>query len=199
MNTAALGFRTHSGWAVLVVVSGARTAPAVIERRRVQLADSQVAETFQPYHAAQAMGIQKAQAYLDECAQHTLRLADTEIGRVLDRLAANGYRPAGAGLLLASGKPLGSVESILASHALIHAAEGEFFRNAIRRAIESRGLPVMGVRERELFAEAAACIGLPKEGLDRHIAAMGKSVGSPWRQDEKYAAVAAWLALARSC
>jgi hypothetical protein len=50
-------------------------------------------------------------------------------------------------------------------------------------------LPLTVVKERELFTRAS-------ERIERHVAAMGKGIGPPWRQDEKFAAVAAWLALA---
>jgi len=43
-------------------------------------------------------------------------------------LRGKGYRPVGSALLLASGRPLPKLETILASHALIHTADGEHFR-----------------------------------------------------------------------
>jgi hypothetical protein len=51
------------------------------------------------------------------------------------------------------------------------------------------------MKERELFTRAAARLRLPASRIEEHVAAMGKSIGPPWRQDEKFAAVAAWLAL----
>ena len=81
------------------------------------------------------------------------------------------------------------LEKILASHPLLHTAEGELFRDALRAACRECGLPLTVVKERELFTRAS-------ERIERHVAAMGKGIGPPWRQDEKFAAVAAWLALA---
>ena len=43
MTHAALGLRAHSGWAALVAVAGTRGAPAVIDRRRIELADPTIA------------------------------------------------------------------------------------------------------------------------------------------------------------
>jgi hypothetical protein len=90
---------------------------------------------------------------------------------------------------------LPELESILASHALIHTAEGELFRDALRAASRGCGLPLTTIKERELFQQAAADLHLPAERIERHVAAMGKGIGPPWRQDQKFAAVAAWLAL----
>jgi hypothetical protein len=51
------------------------------------------------------------------------------------------------------------------------------------------------VKERELLARAAADLGLSAARIEDRVAGMGKGIGPPWRQDQKFAAVAAWLAL----
>jgi hypothetical protein len=98
----------------------------------------------------------------------------------------NGCEIACAAVLLASGRPLPSLPNILASHALIHTAEGEFFRQIVRQACERLGIRVTGIRERDL----AECSALQVE-----IAKLGKIVGPPWTQDQKTAALAAMLVL----
>jgi len=85
---------------------------------------------------------------------------------------------------------------ILASHALIHAAEGEFFRSAVLQACSDNRLPVAGVKEKELLIRCWDELDIPRKDLEDHLAHMGRSIGSPWRQDEKFATLAAWLALA---
>jgi hypothetical protein len=117
---------------------------------------------------------------------------------MVEDLEQLGHRVAGCGLLLASGRPLPPLEKILASHPLLHTAEGELFREALRVASAACGLPLVEVRERELFTRAITELGATHEQIQRHLAAMGKSVGPPWRQDEKFAAVAAWLAISRA-
>jgi hypothetical protein len=54
---------------------------------------------------------------------------------------------------------------------------------------------VLEVRERELLARCASDLGLPADKLTRRLAEMGRALGPPWRQDEKFATLAAWLAL----
>ena len=100
------------------------------------------------------------------------------------------------GLLLASGRQLPALANILASHPLIHTAEGELFRDALRMASRECGMALAEVKERELLARAAADLGLPAAAIEQRLSAMGKVIGPPWRQDEKYAAMVAWLALA---
>ena len=87
------------------------------------------------------------------------------------------------------------LERILTSHPLLHTAEGELFRDALRSASRECGLPLTTVKERELLTRAIAELRLPAGALERHLAAMGKGIGPPWRQDQKFASVAAWLAL----
>ena len=104
----------------------------------------------------------------------------------------------GAGILLASGRPLPGLAATLASHALIHTAEGELFREALAQASESAGLTVLGVREREAYERGAAALRLASDKLRLRLSEMGRAVGAPWTQDEKLAALAAWLVLAEA-
>lgn len=193
---AGLGFRVHSGWAAVVAVAGPAKSPSVVLRRTLILADPGLAGSKQPFHAAEGLALQKAEKLIQRCADSTQTLAEHALRSVLADLRETGYRPAGACILLSSGRPLGSLESILASHAMIHTAEGEFFREALRRACKKSGVPVSGIRERELLDHAAEKLRLPAGELQRHTAKMGESLGPPWRQDEKLAALAAWLVLA---
>jgi len=106
------------------------------------------------------------------------------------------YKVRGCALLLASGRKLPEFEKILASHALIHTADGELFREAIRHCCARAKLPLTAIKERELLAAASKRLNKRPEFLNRQVAALGKSLGPPWTQDEKLATLAAWLTLA---
>jgi hypothetical protein len=112
---------------------------------------------------------------------------------MLDGVTARKYRVLGCAMLLASGRALPSLQKILASHALIHTAEGEFFRNVVREACEHFRIPVVGIRERELDERANTTFGNRAPSVRQHISELGKTVGSPWTQDEKTAALAALI------
>ena len=109
---------------------------------------------------------------------------------MLDAVSATQHRVVGCGMLLASGRALPALPNILASHALVHAAEGEFFRKVVREACESCHIPVIGIRERELNKQADAIFGKGAARMRQHISELGKSIGSPWTQDEKIATLA---------
>jgi hypothetical protein len=98
------------------------------------------------------------------------------------------YRIIGASVLLAAGRELPALPRILASHALIHTAEGEFFRDAFRRACAKLDVPLYAVRERELAVVAPAA-------WQQRISEVGKEIGPPWTQDQKLAALGACLVL----
>jgi hypothetical protein len=184
---AAIGFRAHSGWAAAVAIAGPADAPSVIARRRVEMVDRGAAGGKQPYHAAVGLGIREAQQIVTASAARAASLAAAALRGIVEDLRKLGHEVAGCGLLLASGRPLPALASILASHALIHTAEGELFREALRAASRACGLPLVEVKERELLTRA--------KPLEPHLAAMGRAIGPPWRQDQKYATMAAWLAL----
>ncbi len=107
-----------------------------------------------------------------------------------------GYELKRCGLLLASGKPLPDLPQILASHALIHTADGELFREGLLHASERCGLETFTVTESELFERASHSLQLKADELGHRLLHLGAAVGSPWTQDEKLAALVAWLSLA---
>jgi hypothetical protein len=92
-------------------------------------------------------------------------------------------------------RPLPSLRAILASHALMHAAEREFYREVVRDAGMRRGIATEMVREKDLPRLSEQLPGT-EAGRRDILNAFGKQVGSPWRQDEKFAATAAWFGLA---
>jgi hypothetical protein len=169
----------------------------VIDRRRIVLADPAIEGSKQPYHEAEGRKPKEAERIVTRCIDSSRRLALEALAAVRDELRGRDHEVAGCGLLLASGRPLpGDLHAILASHALIHAAEGEMFRDVLVRAGEHLSLEVTGVRERELLALAAEATGLETPELQRRAGEMGRALGPPWRQDEKLATLAAWMVLA---
>ena len=193
---AALGFRAHSGWAALVVIAGSPRAPAVIDRRRIELVDPRTPGGKQPYHAAERLELKKAEELVGRCTDDARRLARQALRAVMDDLREKDHDLVGCGILLGSGRPATTLAATLASHALIHTAEGELFRDVLTHASERCGLAVLGVRERELFARGAAELRVPVEELQRRVTEMGRPLGPPWTQDEKHATLVGWLALA---
>jgi len=142
------------------------------------------------------MDLADAKKYIAQCQRATHRLAREAIQAAIAGLRDRRFEVATCGMILGSGRPLPKLDAILASHALIHTAEGEFFRNALVEAAEHCGLTIAGVKERELLDRAAAQFRRPADEIARRIAEIGKTIGPPWTQDQKYAALVALIALA---
>jgi hypothetical protein len=197
LRRAAIGCRAHSGWAALVAVAGTVKSPEVVARRRIEIADPGIRGSKQPFHAAEPLEFPAAEELLERCAESTRRLAREAVQAAIDGLRDMRCEAACCGIILGSGRTLPTLKAVLASHALIHTAEGEFYRKALVEAGEHCGLPVLGVKERELYERAAAQLRLAAGEIERRIAEMGKPLGPPWTQDQKYAALVAWLALSQ--
>src|SRR5690242_9178461 len=123
VRRAAIGFRSHSGWACAILLAGSKRAPAVIDRRRISLCDSSIEGAKQPFHAAETMPLVDARTYIAKCTRATAKLADKALGAILDSARLAGCTVVGCGQTAASGRPLPDLAGILASHSLIHAAE----------------------------------------------------------------------------
>jgi uncharacterized protein YbjT (DUF2867 family) len=197
-EAAALGFRSHSGWTAVVAVSGSPRTPVVLERRRIETADAAIPGSKQPYHAAERLGAEEADALIRRCRESSMLLAKGAVSALVAQLKANGFIVLGAGIVLAAGRALPGLAAILRPHALIHTAEGEFFREVLVCASEHCSLHVTKVKEREVWDRGTTVFSFPALDLQERIGGLGKSLGPPWRQDEKLASMAAWLALAES-
>jgi hypothetical protein len=194
MKRAAVGFRVHSGWAALVALTVEKGAPVVLARRRVHLVDTFDYEFRQPYHTAQKLLPEKARAFVARMRNESQRLALRAIREVAANLRDQGYQLGGCGLLRSSGRPLPKLRQILASHSLIHSADGELFREAILHAAARCGLKSLTVKEREALDSASRKFRTKPSELARRIKELGRPLGAPWSEDEKLATMAAWLA-----
>lgn len=194
MHPASLGFRVHSGWGALVAVSRGSGGWQVLERQRISVIDEKVPGSTQPYHFAREQPLARAKEHLARCAELSFRRARQALGEILQRVSRE-HRVLGAAVLLASGRPLPELEKILASHPLIHTAEGEFFRQAFARACQALHIPVTAIRERELAERAQCAFKKVATRLPEELAAAARPLGPPWGQDQKSAALAAALVL----
>src|ERR1700682_3669886 len=195
---AALGFRAHSGWTALVAVSLEKGVPIVPARQRGHLFETFTYEFRQPFHTAEKMLQGPALEFIERVRDEAKRLAYRAIQGLQSELQKQGIALKSCGLLLASGRPLPALDKILASHALIHTADGELFREALLHASARCGLRDFRVKERELLDRTGRAFRGKPADIMRRVTELGRSLGSPWSQDEKFATMAAWLGLGAS-
>jgi hypothetical protein len=195
---AAIGLRAHSGWAAMVAITGSLNSPSVLDRRIIQLHNPKTIGSKQPYHAAEPFPLKDAEKFVGRCIEETDALAYDGLRGALNDLQKEGHSVVGCGILLGSGRTLPTLEHVLASHALIHTAEGELYRNALIQAAGKCKLAVAAVKQSEAFSRAAEILGHSEDELHGYLSAIGRSLGPPWREDQKHASLAAWIALATS-
>jgi hypothetical protein len=166
----------------------------------MQLCDAAVEGSNQPFHRVGAtfpfqhvepMDFDASEAFIDRCRKSSRDLAD----RALEDISSAHGSLQGCCVLTGPERPLPPLRAILASHGLMHVAERAFFRDAVRDAAARRGIVTGMVNEKDIPALAARLPGTDASRRDA-LNAFGKQVGRPWAQDEKVAAMAAWLGLA---
>ena len=197
-RAAALGCRAHTGWAALVVVAGGVAQPEVIIRSRAELSDPSGRIRRAVYHSARGLE-PAAAAALIEAAE---RIAAQQATAALERMfrEATDERAVVRSCAVTVGARAGGarLESILASHALVHAAEGRLYQGALLQSAEARGLDTIAIPERSIWEQGEAAFGIARDELRQRIDGVGRDVGPPWTEDQKLAALAAWIAVARS-
>jgi hypothetical protein len=167
---AVIGAADHSGWAALVTVGAGPAGPAVIDRRRCELLDPDLPR--QPYHAADGLDAATAEALVERVTRAATAGAAAALRAVRDDVAAG-------------------VEEILASHTLMHAAEGVLYRDALVEAAVELDLAVARHLRGEADVEARAALAVDRAGLDAVLRAWGRDLGPPWRKEHREAAAAA--------
>jgi hypothetical protein len=195
MKQAALGFRAHSGWTALVAVSLDGSSPVVLLRQRPHLVKSFTFEFRQPYHTAERKPFAEARTFISHMQAEARHLAYQSLRSIQKDLQKQGYELNHCALLLTSGRPLPELDQILTSHALIHTADGELFREALLRASERCGVAMFSIKESKLLQMASQALHREPADLSRNLTDLGRPLGPPWSQDEKRAALAAWLSL----
>ncbi len=192
-ETVVLGFRPHTYWTAVVAMAGEPGRPRVVLRRRVDFAEG---DTRLVYHQAAEMDLSAAPAFIEDIRRRVGEVLAPAVEALVASLAAQGHGVRQAVVPRGGGRIPDRLEDIVRSHSMQHAAEGEFYRDAVARACEGAGLETRRVIERELFALAADATGLGEAGVKAHLAVLGAELGPPWSEDQRYAALAAWIALA---
>jgi hypothetical protein len=180
----------------MVAVGGSERTPVVVARHRFELCGEHLPRAV--YHVARDLDLSGAERLVREVETGAREAAEWQLQRVVAELEAGGYRVVGAGVASDARMLPTDILEILASHPLVHTAEGQLFREAIAGAAEQHSLPVTRFVQQDLYEQAAAQIGMSDESLRAQLTGLGRALGPPWQRDQKEAAAAAWLALACS-
>jgi hypothetical protein len=173
-----VGFSTHSGWAVAITCSlGAGGRLAVLDRRRAQLIGAGLPR--QPYHAAEGLSPEEGDAIVSEV---TTAIAESSRA-FLDELAGLSIT---AVAVVGRPREVPDVATVLASHARMHATEGELYRQGLVEAADALGLA----------AHRCDPDALPNPAdFEAEWKAVRAVLGPPWAKDHKLAYLAARASL----
>ena len=192
----AFGMKAHSGWAALVVLGSLNGELQIVDRRRLELVETNDASwAKQPYHAAEELDRDEARVLVKRGIDTARRIAVREMRSAVKRLRGDGYEVEACAVLMGQPMPDWSVDEILAVHFRMHKAEGVLFRDVLARAATTCGLRFVGVPEKQLAEHAERALETSMSRLQKTIASLGKSAGPPWGKDQKDAALAAIIAL----
>jgi hypothetical protein len=173
-------------------MAGPLQSPRVLERRVVELSDPDVPGSRQPYHGARGK-LEEDDAKVATRLKTIQRVAEGSVTELIKEYRDTGCTVRCAGLVVGSQIDPTSIKN---PHIRAHALEGRLFRTVLEDALATCELRCWVVTERDAYPKAATALGRSEEDLRQAVAGMGRSLGGPWRADEKVAALAAWVALA---
>jgi hypothetical protein len=187
----ALGFRVKSGYAIAVALAGPSESPAPLARVVVALSDPKVKGTKQPFHDGFGTA-QEDQTTIARLVGIIERCARESVDALLAEAPLTGRRCRRAGLVVGSVIDPAKVGN---PHIRAHANEGRLFRTVLADALAARQIACDIVVDKTLGAASAKALNRTPAQVTKTLGEFGRALGSPWRADEKAAAVAAWMAL----
>jgi len=192
---AAIAFKAHTGWASAIVVAEADPGIEILAKDRVKMLDGFQAAAV--YHRGHEGGLSADQArpIIESALRDSVARAKESIAGMAAS-AADRCSLDRAVVLAGAGRPLPALDVILRSHPLVHAAEGELYREAVTLACEALGYRVLRVPSKGLGAQAQKALGLTGRAVDAQLASAGAASGRPWAAEQRECALAAWIALA---
>ena len=187
---AVVGIVAKTGLAVAVTLSIVFDEPMLRDRRTLVF-ETDDAKRF-VYHQAQTLAPKDALAFVKQTRTTIARRARTEVDSLLRDAERGGTRIVSVGVVDAA-TPLAvtGLERILASHTLLHAAEGDLYRSVVIDAFARHGLDVEPVPRPDVASRAQRAIGHDTTAL---LTRLGRDAGPPLRKEHKDAALVALAA-----
>ncbi|HEX5908176.1 MAG TPA: hypothetical protein VFY56_14250 [Propionibacteriaceae bacterium] len=121
--------------------------------------------------------------------------SERELRRLVDDLARQGHHVQAVAISIPTSSIPRDLSTVLRSHLLLHAAEGELYIEALADAAHAAGLPMVRYAAKDVAAETAAALDCSPAAVAEIAAKLGHGLGPPWAKDQKQAAMAALLAL----
>jgi hypothetical protein len=195
----AIGSRAQKGGAVMVALALDQGEPRLLFSTFLTTHAEGDRLAFEPYHVAVEMvrdghGIAAAEAAVIEARGRQERLAADGLRTAAVRIAGNA--PVRVALLVnRAGWMTDLLQYSLAWPDHPPVAEGLAVRDALRFACRDAGIEAAELDEKSLAALASERLGLSPAEIDARLRPLGKTAGPPWRKEQKFACLAAWVTL----
>lgn len=183
---AAIGIKTRTGRAVAIALSGPASSPEFICREEIALSDATMPATTQPYHDVMELPWSESQIAVKPAITAIDKIAAASLRKLIASVESRGYEVPCIGVVGPADRKL---ERIGNPHIRAHAAEGVLFRQVVETAAKAND------RQSRAFADPSIELKRPAREVKSVLSALGEIAGSPWRAEEKLAAMAAWVVL----
>jgi hypothetical protein len=150
------------------------------------------------YQSARGLEPAEAATLIEAAERIAAEQAAAAVERTVRDAAREGATVRSCAVVVGASRREVRLESILKSHALAHAAEGRLYEDALLRSAESHGLNTFGFPKQSIWEQGEGTLGVARDELRQLMDDLRPELGPPWAQDQKLAALAAWIALARS-
>lgn len=188
----AIGLRAKTARAIVVVLGGPPDSPSILLKGEISLTDPKLLATAQPYHQVMDLPWDESERAVRKYVTSIERVATRALDELIQKMAKSNHKVAAVGIL---GAPDRDLKRIGNSHIRAHAAEGVLFRRVLAVGAEANGLRCQTFSDRNFDQAAAVQLGAKYSRIKRSLNGLKTSVLPPWRNDEKQAAMAAWLML----
>jgi hypothetical protein len=191
MTEYSVGIEDHYAWANLVSVTTSGADERLLDKRRVELLDPQLASS--PYHGATVhMALADAEQLVRAVQASADARAQAALSSLVDDLA-----PAKCLGIAIRVPPLPSLPATVAEaradSSVMNRADGMIYHHALTRAAEQLGLRAFYFEKDDVLELAAQARGKAAADLERILKAFGTSHGRPWRKGQIIACAGAIL------
>ena len=183
---AVVGASDHYARAELVTLALEDGVPVFLDRRRVALIDKGL-PTAPYHHEALELDIGAAIDLVNRVRRSVAQQANAALSPLVATCRAR--------VLILPASPYDSLpdslEEVLRSRPLTHAADGMLYRESLAEAAAGLGMEVRRYpRRTDPTVLAAEAMGVNAATVASLIARFGREAGTPWRRDHKLAAAA---------
>jgi|SRR6185437_3155912 len=187
-----IGVEDHYGWANLVSVAASGPDITVIDKRRVDLIEPNLATS--PYHhETLQMRASEAEKLVRAVKASANRRARIALATLVTELA-----PATCRAIAIRTPPLAKlpakVAEVHANYFVMCRADGMIYHQALTRAAAQLDLRVFHFDKSEILELAAQVRGLKSATLERRLNSLGRTLKPPWRKGHVVACAGALVA-----